>query len=319
MPPTRSQNPDRPQRTLARPAIVAGHGYWSSERVVVEFRPAAVGAGIAFVRDDLDGAPRIPAAVAHQRPADRRTILASGNGGQSTAEVEMVEHVLAALYGLGVDNCEVGVSAAEMPGCDGSSLAFVEAIADAGLVEQHKSIEPLVVTTPVRCQRGDAWIEARPPIGDGLSIEYNLDFGPDSPIPAQWSVTSIDQVAFATELAPARTFVLKAEADAIRAQGIAEHVTANDLLIFGPDGPIDNALRYPDECARHKALDVVGDFALAGRPIAGHIVACRSGHRLNAELVRELLATNADHAGEDAPGQSTPPQADPQQERRRSA
>ncbi|MEM8865593.1 MAG: UDP-3-O-acyl-N-acetylglucosamine deacetylase, partial [Planctomycetota bacterium] len=226
--------------------------------------------------------------------------------------VEMVEHILAALFGLGVDNCEVGVTASEMPGCDGSALAFVEAIADAGIQQQALPVQPLVVTEPVRCEDGGKWIEARPPIGEELSVEYNLDYGADSSIAPQWAVAEITPMAFATELAPARTFLLEAEAEAIRAQGLAKHVTAQDLLIFGQDGPIDNQLRYPDECARHKALDVVGDLALAGRPIVGHVVACRSGHRLNADLVRKLLASHPQQSG--SPGQS-----DLDQTRRRSA
>ncbi|MEM6330422.1 MAG: UDP-3-O-acyl-N-acetylglucosamine deacetylase [Planctomycetota bacterium] len=274
----------RPQHTLARPATVAGLGYWSGRAVSIEFRPAPAGAGLRFVRDDLSPPVGLAATVAHQQPADRRTVLVSG-----AARVEMVEHVLAALHGLGVDNCEVGVTGPELPGCDGSALAFVEAIADAGLVAQDSVADPLVVKQPLRCAAGDGWIEARPAIGDGLSVEYNLDYGPGAAIHAQWFVTDVTPMSFAAELAPARTFVLQEEAEHIRSQGLAQHVTAKDLLIFGPDGPIDNTLRYPDECARHKALDVVGDLALLGRPLVGHVVACRSGHRLNAELVRALL------------------------------
>ncbi len=283
-------NPARPQKTLARPATIAGLGYWSGNAVKVEFRPASAGTGLSFVRDDLPTKARIPVAVAFQQPADRRTILQCGE-----SSVEMVEHVLAALTGLEVDNCEVGVSGPEMPGCDGSALAFVEAIADAGLIEQAALTQPLVVSQPIRCGDGDRWIEARPPIGAGLSVEYNLDYGQTSPIGSQWFVAEIAPTAFRAELAPARTFVLKEEADAIRAQGLARHVTAKDLLIYGPSGPIENQLRYPDECARHKALDVVGDLALAGRPVVGHIVACRSGHRLNAELVRRLLELHGEN------------------------
>lgn len=302
----------RPQQTLARPAVVAGHGYWSGSRVVVEFRPAPVGAGLYFVRDDLVGAPRVPVAIAAHQPAARRTILS-----QPGATVEMVEHVLAALCGLGVDNCEVGVTAAELPGCDGSALAFVEAIVLAGLRGQAAESQPLVVEQPVRCSDGERWIEARPAIGDGLSVEYNLDYGPDAAIPAQWAVSEVTPSTFCVELAPARTFVLEAEAEAIRSQGLASHVSPRDLLIFGDDGPIDNTLRFADECARHKALDVVGDLALAGKPVVGHIVAHRSGHRLNAQLVAELLA----QAAHDAPP-ATPFLQDPdsgEQPRRRSA
>lgn len=282
----------RPQQTINEPAAVHGRGYWTGAEVTVEFRPSPPETGIYFTRDDLaqsgSAAPRIPAHVASQSPADRRTILTAGD-----SRVEMVEHVLAALFGLGIDNCEVGVTGPEMPGCDGSAQAFVEAIAFAGIRQQEAASRPLVVREPVRCTNGEQWIEARPPMGDVLSIEYSLDYGTSS-IPPQWYVADITPAAFRHELAPARTFLLEEEAEAIRARGLASHVTAQDLLIFGPDGPIDNQLRFEDECARHKALDVVGDLALAGRPIVGHIVACRSGHRMNADLVRQLLASHSD-------------------------
>jgi len=285
--------PSRNQQTLARPAVVTGRGYWTGDDVTVEFRPAAADSGIAFVRDDLSPAVRIAVSTENQQPAARRTILSSGN-----AKVEMIEHVLAALLGLGVDNCEVGVTASEMPGCDGSSLDFVRAIVDAGLVEQASPIEPLVVKQPVRCTTDDpnVWIEARPPIGEGLSVEYSLDYGDDSAIGAQWIVVDLSPSSFLTELAPARTFLLEAEAEAIKSQGLGKHVTPQDLLIYGPQGPLENQLRYPDECVRHKSLDVVGDLGLAGRPIIGHVVACRSGHKLNAELVRKLIDTHAQPA-----------------------
>lgn len=274
----------RQQYTLARPTSVNGVGYWSGNEVRVEFRPAAVNAGRFFVRDDLPGSPRIPALVSHRAEAQRRTVLTAAG-----ATVEMVEHVLAALAGLGVDNCEIGVSAAEMPGCDGSSAAFVHAIVDAGLRGQDALVRPLVVEQPVRCGTDTKWIEARPAIGEGLTIEYRLDYGTDNAIGSQWMLYELDPLAFAIELAPARTFLLKQEADALVAQGLGGHVTTDDLLIFDTDGPIDNPLRYDDECVRHKVLDVVGDLALAGRPLVGHVVAYRSGHQLNGQVVNKLI------------------------------
>lgn len=281
----------RAQHTLARPVSVSGVGYWSGRDVRVEFRPAPVGAGRAFVRDDLPGSPRVPAVVAFRGEAQRRTVLAADG-----ATVEMVEHVLAALSGMGVDNCEIGVTAPEMPGLDGSAAAFVEAIEMAGLKDQGARVAPLVVSRPVRCGGGEQWIEARPPIDSGLTIEYQLRYGPGVAIPPQWIIAEVDPRAFSAELAPARTFLLKSEAEALLARGLGTRVTPRDLLIFDDDGPVDNTLRFVDECVRHKVLDVVGDLALAGRPIVGHIVAHRSGHRLNGELTRTLLAAEQDEA-----------------------
>lgn len=290
--------PPRLQRTLATKARVVGRGYWTGKEACVEFRPAPAGSGIGFVRDDLVGElddPRVEVSVARRQPATRRTVL-RGTGG---AEVAMIEHVVAALAGLGIDNCEVGVTSAEMPGCDGSAAPFVEALDAAGLVEQSDFGDPLVIQRPSRCGDTNAWIEARPPIGPGLTIEYRLDYGPESAIGRQWLVVSVDEDTFRYEIAPARTFILDSEAKALRTQGLGEHVTTDDLLIFRdrPETdeerlPIDNPLRYSDECVRHKILDVVGDLALAGRPIVGHIVAYCSGHRLNGDLVELLLESH---------------------------
>lgn len=282
----------RSQTTLASSAAVTGRGYWSGKKCRVEFRPAPIDSGITFVRDDLGPSARIPLHIDAQRSTPRRTVLQAGD-----AVVEMVEHVAAALAGLGVDNCDVGVNTAELPGMDGSSVAFVNAIEDARLTRQEAAINPLVITKPVRCEAGDTWIEARPPTHGCLSIEFNLDFGPEAIISPQWMVLDIDSTTFRTDLAVARTFLLKSEADLIQAQGLALHVTTSDLLIFDDStnnaAPLENTLRYPDECVRHKMLDVLGDLALAGRPIVGRIVACRSGHQLNGELVRQVLASES--------------------------
>lgn len=288
--------PPRLQRTVAGAARVEGRGYWTGKPVRVEFRPAPVGSGITFVRDDLVGSvddPSVAAVIGSRQPATRRTVLRGAGG----AEVAMVEHVLATLSGLGIDNCEVGVTAAEMPGCDGSAAPFVDAIDAVGVAEQAAPYQPLVVSRPVRCGEKQSWVEARPPMGPGLSIEYRLDYGVDSAIGRQWLVVQVDPDAFRYEVAAARTFLLESEAKALTEQGLGRHVRPSDLLIFRDRAatdtdraPIDNPLRYADECVRHKILDVVGDLALAGRPIVGHVVACCSGHRLNGDLVEQLIA-----------------------------
>lgn len=274
----------RKQRTLAGSACVAGFGYWSGKDVTVEFRPALPGAGIVFFRSDLPQARPIPASVERRVEVPRRTALALG-----AASVEMVEHILAALYGLGIDNCEIHASGAEMPGCDGSALPFVEALTAAGIVEQPPAKRRLIVTEVTRVGNDETWVEARPGKPDQLSIKYRLDYGPESAIGRQTIELAIDENSFLRELAAARTFLLEEEAQWLRSRGLGSRVTNRDLLVFGSAGVIDNELRFEDECVRHKALDLVGDLALAGCDIAGHIIAFRSGHRLNAELVRVLL------------------------------
>jgi UDP-3-O-acyl N-acetylglucosamine deacetylase len=274
----------RRQSTLERPVSVAGFGYFSGRDVQVEFWPAAEDAGITFVRHDIGPAARIPAAAALRVDAPRRTNLELGG-----IRVEMVEHVLAALAGLRVDNCEVWVDAPEMPGCDGSSQAFVKALDAAGIVEQRSAVRQIVVGDRVRVGAGDCWIEAQPPRTAGLSLAYELDYGPQTAIGRQTFSIDLTPASFRRELASCRTFIPNEVAQAMLAEGRGQRVTPRDLLIFDAHGPIDNTLRFADECVRHKLLDVVGDLALTGCEIIGHVVAYRTGHHHHAELAKRLL------------------------------
>ncbi len=272
----------RPQQTIRRAVTVAGVGYWSGRPCRVEFQPAMAGAGIVFVRRVGDVSVRIPLSVEHRVDATARTNLAVAG-----AAVQMVEHAASALAGLGIDCCLVKVSEEELPGLDGSAAPYVEALLEAGLERLGQPLEPLVVREPCRVEDGDAWVEALPPVYPGLSIEYDLDYGP-GPIGRQGLSMRITPELYRRELAAARTFIRSAEAERLTRSGLATHVTCRDLVVFGDDGPIDNELRWPDECVRHKVLDLVGDLALAGRPIHAHVRACRSGHRLNAALAARL-------------------------------
>jgi len=201
----------------------------------------------------------------------------------------MVEHVLAALAGLGIDNCEVWCDQPEMPGGDGSALPFVEALQGAGLVELGAPRARRVVQQVVRLGTPDSWIEARPARRPGTHLCYELDYGPQSPIARQAHGVWLSPEVFCRELAPCRTFMLREEAEWLLAQGFGRRASPRDLLVFGPGGPIDNSLRFPNECARHKVLDMVGDLALGQAHWIGEFRAYRSGHRLNAELVHRLI------------------------------
>lgn len=282
----------RPQQTLAQVAKFSGFGYWSGKDVHVELRPAPVDAGLQFIRADLSPQIRIAADARNRLEAPRRTTLASG-----TSQVEMVEHILAALYGLGVDNCEIWVDQPEMPGCDGSSQAIVEAIDAAGIVQQDAPAKRIVIAEATRVGDDESWVEARPHKHNCLSVRYRLDYGPECPIGRETIDLKINPQNFRDELATARTFLLEEEATWLRSRGLGTRVTNQDLLIFGPTGLIDNTLRFENECVRHKALDLVGDLALAGCEIVGQVIAHRSGHRLNAELVRMILQENRIEGG----------------------
>jgi UDP-3-O-acyl N-acetylglucosamine deacetylase len=273
----------RRQRTLRRTATVDGFGYFSGQDIRVEFRPAAAGSGVTFIRRDL-GDARVSVSPALRIDVPRRTTLE-----QQGVRVEMVEHILATLAGLHIDNCEIAVDAAEMPGCDGSALPFVEALDAAGVVEQHVPRPRIQVGRTIRVGSDDSWIEARPARGAGLSISFELDYGSHTAIGRQSFALDVTPESFRAELAPCRTFLLEEVARAMAAQGIGARVTPHNLLIFTPSGPIDNTLRFDNECARHKVLDVIGDLALTGCDVAADVVAYRSGHKLHAELASRLL------------------------------
>ncbi len=272
------------QTTIADCVRVGGFGYFSGTDVTVEFRPAKVDSGITFVRRDLDPPARIPARVENRVESPRRTSLVRGK-----ARVEMIEHVMAALFGLRIDNCEVWVDAAEMPGGDGSSAAFVAALDSVGCVAQPAARPKLIVREVTRLGDDESWIEARPVRDGSFTVKFRLDYTNAPAIGRQTVRFRVTPEVFRRELAPCRTFLLREEAEWLRSQGLGSRVGYQDLLIFDDEGPIENELRFDDECARHKALDVVGDLGLAGCQLVGEFVAHRSGHRLNSELVRALL------------------------------
>lgn len=281
----------RSQRTIARPATVSGVGFLTGADVTLRFLPARTGHGIAFLRTDRLYSAPIPALVSYTIPRARRTAIA-----RCGVVVEMIEHVMAALAGLAIDNCLVELDGPEPPGCDGSSLLFAEKLLDAGIVEQDAVRERLVLRHAVAVAGETLEQSVRgAPCDDGLlHISYALDYGANSPIARQEAKVDLSPDTFLSQIAFARTFLLEHEAQAMRAQGYGKRTTARDLLIFGAQGPIDNSLRTADECARHKILDCIGDLALAGCDLVGHIDARRSGHLLNAEFVRRVKLAHAE-------------------------
>ncbi|MEC9094681.1 MAG: UDP-3-O-acyl-N-acetylglucosamine deacetylase [Planctomycetota bacterium] len=275
----------RNQTTLSGPVQLSGTGYWSGLKANLEFRPALPNAGITFVRRDLAGQPRIAVDSGNCVDIPRRTCMQSG-----AASVEMIEHIMAALAGLRIDNCEVWVDRAEMPAFDGSSLMVTDALGNVPRVDQGVARPSFVIEEAVRIEKNGSWIEALPSSGlePVMNLKYQLDYEA-SVIGKQEIEIVVTPESFVTELAPARTFLLDVEANWLRSQGLGRSVSFQDILVFGPNGVIDNELRFENECVRHKALDVVGDLAVAGFDIIGNIVAHKSGHQLNGEFVRKLI------------------------------
>lgn len=241
------------------------------------------------MREQDGKAATILASVANVVKRPRRTCLKNG-----TLLVETVEHCMAALGGLGIDNAVVKISGGkigELPAGDGSSNPFVQLLMEAGVQEQEPLVEPLIIRKPEHVSYEDASLAALPGPTDRLEILY--EFQAEPPLGRQvFNFTlgpreSIEQ--FISDVAPARTFVSEPEAIELRSRGLGKHLTAKDLLVISPTGPIDNAFRFPDECARHKVLDLIGDLYLIGRPLRGRIVAHKSGHELNHQMARKLM------------------------------
>lgn len=272
------------QRTIEHETELTGRGLFTGYPVTLRFKPAPPGSGIAFVRTDQPEPVQIAARLENLSKRARRTSLRNG-----TASIETVEHCLAAARGLDIDNLIIELDNAETPAADGSSLPFVERLRAAGVVEQDQERQYLPILEPVRVTEGTAELVAWPGQPDRLEIIYELDYGSSSVIKPQIFRVTLEPDEFVSNIAPSRTFVLEEEARQLQAAGLGTHLTYQDILVIGSDGPIENEYRFDNECVRHKILDLIGDLMLAGRFVAGRVYARRSGHHLNHELVRRLI------------------------------
>jgi UDP-3-O-[3-hydroxymyristoyl] N-acetylglucosamine deacetylase/3-hydroxyacyl-[acyl-carrier-protein] dehydratase len=276
------------QKTIGREVSFSGRGLFSGETATVTLSPAGAGEGITFVREQDGKVALIRAMIQNVLKRPRRTCLKNG-----TLLVETVEHCMAALSGMGVDNAKVRVSGGkvgELPAGDGSSRPFVELVELAGVVEQDAPLDPLIIRKPEQVSIGDAALAALPGPSDHLEILYEFEAG--EPLGRQifsYTLKPGDGAHFASQIAPARTWVFEHEAKELQARGLGTHLTPQDLLVISPTGPIGNEFRFADECVRHKVLDLIGDLYLLGRPVYGRLVAHKSGHELNHMLVRKLL------------------------------
>lgn len=273
----------RPQRTIAQTVSVDGVGYLTGKTVHLRFQPAPASTGVVFVRVDLGPNATLHAVADQVTGTNRRTTL-----GHPPLSVGLVEHVLAALYGMNIDNCYVELDAPEPPGMDGSALAFVQALRAAGTVTQTEPQHAYTSTDTVLVESAEATLAFHPADRREFRVSYILDYGPQSPIVRQIYSAVITPESFAAQIAPSRTFLLEEEAQVLLQQGIGRNSKLTDLVVFGPNGPIDNTLRFGNEPARHKVLDIVGDLSLVGHDLCGHLVAYRSGHPLNVEMASIL-------------------------------
>jgi UDP-3-O-[3-hydroxymyristoyl] N-acetylglucosamine deacetylase/3-hydroxyacyl-[acyl-carrier-protein] dehydratase len=274
----------KPQKTIKNDAKLAGRGLFGGKEVKVFFKPAPPDTGIVFVRKDLDPPVRIKVRPESIVQRNRRSALQNGS-----AVVETSEHCLAAVSALDIDNLLIEMDAEELPGFDGSSEEFFKTLQRCGIDLQEAPQRPIIINESICITEDDKSIYALPAAGTGLSITYDLDYTQHTGIGRQLFSYELSEDSYAKNLARARTFALEAEARQMQAMGIATHLTPKDILVINSDGPIRNSYRYPDECVRHKIVDLIGDLRLAGRPVIGRIVAYKSGHALNQKLVTRIV------------------------------
>ena len=274
------------QRTLAKRVSCTGVGLHSGAPVQLTLAPAPAGSGITFVRMDLG--VEVPAR--HDLVVDTKlsTSIAIGQ-----ARVSTIEHVMSALLGMGIDNCRVEVDGPEIPILDGSAAPFVCLIVEAGVRAQRAARRFVMITTPVEVREGDKLARLEP--ADGFSIDFTADFKHPL-ITDQGFRVSVSDRTFEREVARARTFCFRKDIELMQKNGLAKGgslenaIVVDDFSILNPEG-----LRFPDEFARHKVLDAIGDLALLGRPVLGTLTAVKSGHALNQALVRKVLADPSCH------------------------
>jgi UDP-3-O-[3-hydroxymyristoyl] N-acetylglucosamine deacetylase/3-hydroxyacyl-[acyl-carrier-protein] dehydratase len=271
------------QKTISNKTKLSGKGLFSGKEAKVAFLPAEPDTGVVFVRTDLSEPVRIAVNPANIAERDRRTALRKG-----AVSVETPEHCLAAINALSLDNIIIEIDAVELPGFDGSCEEYFKTLQKCGIVDQNTERKEIVITESVCITEAEKSIYALPYNTDKLNITYDMDYTQHTGIGRQLYTCEVTPEHFGKNLATARTFVLEAEARQMQAHGIGTHLTPRDILVINSDGPIRNNYRFPDECVRHKVVDLIGDLALVGRPLAGRIVAYKSGHSLNQKLATEL-------------------------------
>jgi UDP-3-O-[3-hydroxymyristoyl] N-acetylglucosamine deacetylase len=268
------------QRTLRRQISCVGIGLHSGNKVNLTLTPAPADSGIRFRRTDL-GNFEVPATVHNLAGIQLATGLACNQ-----VSVETVEHLLAALVSVGVDNVSIELNSPEVPIMDGSAAPFIYLIQEAGVKRLPTPRKYLKIIRPIAISRGDKRIALYP--SDHFKVTYSISF--DHPLIRHQSRTmKITDETFVEEIAPARTFGFLKEVEMLRQRGLALGGSLDNAIVLGETGVLNNALRFEDEFVRHKILDVIGDLSLVGYPVIGHLVAHRGGHALHTAFAARIL------------------------------
>ena len=269
------------QRTIKNFVSYKGIGLHTGKEVTIILKSAPVGQGVVFVRQDLPGSPGVQAKASKVIDNMRGTTL-----GDKGVQIRTVEHILAALWGLGVDNVIIEMDEEEIPAGDGSALPFVKLIQKAGIIEQDKARDVLQIKEPLWMEEGEKALIVLP--SDKLKITYTVDF-PHSYLGSQFVSFTLDEEIFVREIAPSRTFGFIKEVETLRERNLIKGGSLENAVAFDEKGVVNKeGLRFSDEPVRHKVLDLMGDLYLTGGSLLGHIIAVKSGHLFNVKLAQEL-------------------------------
>jgi len=271
--------PAHMEQTIADPLEFEGIGLHSGAPVKMRLLPAAAGSGIAFRRTDLDNF-EIPAIGRNVAKVSYATSLM-----RQGVLISTTEHLLSAFIGMGIDNVIVEIDNLELPILDGSAQPYVDAFLRVGIREQRRRRETIRVLQPVEVREGDKFIGVYP--GAGYRISYTIDF--PAPIGQQKTCVDLAAETYGAEIAAARTFGYIADERKLRDMGLIRGASPENAIILDKSGPVNGPLRFPDEYVRHKVLDLIGDLALAGHRLEGHVIAVRAGHAMHTAFVARLL------------------------------
>jgi UDP-3-O-[3-hydroxymyristoyl] N-acetylglucosamine deacetylase/3-hydroxyacyl-[acyl-carrier-protein] dehydratase len=271
------------QRTIKKSIELNGVGLHTGACVNLKFKPAPANTGINFIRVDIEDSPMVKADINNiigQERSPRRTSI-----GINGVEVHTIEHLMAALWALSIDNVIIEIDGPELPGLDGSAAGFIDILRKVGIEEQGVPKKIYQIRSSIWAEQDGAMIMILP--DDNFRVSYTLNY--EHPLlKAQYISFTVDENTFAKEISTARTFCLQKEVNELRKKGLGKGANYDNTVVVGEDGIIDNKLRFEDEFARHKILDLLGDLYLLGYNIRGHIIAMRSGHPLNMQLVEKI-------------------------------
>jgi len=273
----------RNQGTIKETVEISGVGLHTGKEINIRIKPAPPDTGVILIRTDLPDQPQIPARVEYAVNYLRRTSLKNG-----PAEVHTTEHLFAALMALKIDNLEIEIDSEEVPGLDGSSVPFYDLLQDAGVVQQKAQKKSVTIASPIVVNEEGCTITALPSSEEALTLSYTLDYK-EKGLPSQYYSYRLDEGTFRNEIAPARTFCFEDEAEELLASGHGQGATYDNTLVIRDGEVVENTVRFPDEFARHKVLDMIGDLFLVNADVSGHIVAVKTGHDDNVNLARKIV------------------------------